>query len=185
MWDKNDWHQFFAIANRPWQRHRPPRPVYPSGAQRVLPAIGFSLSELDDAGINVEAAERLGLARRCRSYRRLRTQCLRAARVRPLRAPTRKTGIIRLVPNDSSVSSQVPESGATVERSASGGLSMRYDAKNPPAVSAASDIAYCSYRRKGCRVWISQSKIPCTAVLLDAGETSGKLPFLSCDADAD
>ena len=61
MWDKNDWHQFFAIANRPWQRHRPPRPVYPSGVQRVLPAIGFSLSELDDAGINVEAAERLGL----------------------------------------------------------------------------------------------------------------------------
>jgi ribosomal protein L13E len=61
MWDKNDWHQFFAIASRPWQRHRPPRPVYPNGTKRVLPAIGFSLSELDDAGINVEAAERLGL----------------------------------------------------------------------------------------------------------------------------
>lgn len=61
MWDKNDWHQFFAIANRPWQRRRPPRPVYPTGTQRVLPAVGFSLSELDDAGINVEAAERLGL----------------------------------------------------------------------------------------------------------------------------
>jgi ribosomal protein L13E len=27
----------------------------------VLPAVGFSLSELDDAGINMEAAERLGL----------------------------------------------------------------------------------------------------------------------------
>jgi ribosomal protein L13E len=61
MWDKNDWHQFFEIANRPWQRRRPPRPVYPNGTHRVLPAIGFSLSELDDAGINVEAAERLGL----------------------------------------------------------------------------------------------------------------------------
>lgn len=61
MWDKNDWHQFFTIASKPWQRRRPPRPVYPSGAQRVLPAVGFSLSELDDAGINVEAAERLGL----------------------------------------------------------------------------------------------------------------------------
>jgi ribosomal protein L13E len=61
MWDKNDWHQFFAIASRPWQRRRPPRPVYPSGAKRVLPAVGFSLSELDDAGINMEAAERLGL----------------------------------------------------------------------------------------------------------------------------
>ena len=61
MWNKNDWQQFFAIANRPWQRHRPPRPVYPNGMHRVLPAVGFSLSELNDAGINVEAAERLGL----------------------------------------------------------------------------------------------------------------------------
>ena len=34
---------------------------YPNGVKRILPAIGFSLSELDDAGINVEAAERLGL----------------------------------------------------------------------------------------------------------------------------
>src|SRR5580704_8972680 len=61
MWDKNDWHQFFAIASKPWQRRRPPRPVYPSGTKRVLPAVGFSLSELDDAGINMEAAYRLGL----------------------------------------------------------------------------------------------------------------------------
>jgi len=28
---------------------------------RVLPAQGFSLSELDDAGVNLELAERLGL----------------------------------------------------------------------------------------------------------------------------
>jgi ribosomal protein L13E len=28
---------------------------------RVLPVVGFSLSELDDAGINLELAERLGL----------------------------------------------------------------------------------------------------------------------------
>lgn len=61
MWDKYDWRQFFAIASRPWQRHRPPRPVYRSGTKRVLPATGFSLSELDDAGIDMEAAERLGL----------------------------------------------------------------------------------------------------------------------------
>jgi ribosomal protein L13E len=61
MWDKNDWHQFSAIVNRGWHKHRPPRPVYPSGAHRVLPAVGFSLSELDDAGINLEVAERLGL----------------------------------------------------------------------------------------------------------------------------
>jgi ribosomal protein L13E len=61
MWDKNDWRQFFEISNRPWQRRRPPRPVYPNGIKRVLPAVGFSLSELDGAGINMEAAERLGL----------------------------------------------------------------------------------------------------------------------------
>jgi ribosomal protein L13E len=61
MWDKRDWHQFFEIAQRPWQRRRPPRPVAPSGANRVLPTAGFSLSELDDAGINLEIAERLGL----------------------------------------------------------------------------------------------------------------------------
>jgi ribosomal protein L13E len=61
MWDKRDWHQFFEIAERPWQRHRPPRPVAPSAANRILPTPGFSLSELDDAGINLEIAERLGL----------------------------------------------------------------------------------------------------------------------------
>jgi ribosomal protein L13E len=32
-----------------------------SGPDRVVPVIGFSLSELDDAGINIEAAEQLGL----------------------------------------------------------------------------------------------------------------------------
>jgi ribosomal protein L13E len=61
MWDKRDWHQFFEIAQRRWQRHRPPRPVAPSGVNRLHPAAGFSLSELDDAGINLEIAERLGL----------------------------------------------------------------------------------------------------------------------------
>ena len=33
----------------------------PSGINRVVPAAGFSLSELDDAGINLDAAEQLGL----------------------------------------------------------------------------------------------------------------------------
>jgi ribosomal protein L13E len=61
MWDKHDWEQFFEIAQRRWQRHPPPRPVAPSGANRVLPVVGFSLSELDDAGINSRVAERLGL----------------------------------------------------------------------------------------------------------------------------
>jgi ribosomal protein L13E len=60
-WQKRDWKQFYELARRPWQRHRPPRPVYPSGMNRVQPAAGFSLSELDDAGVDLDLAERLGL----------------------------------------------------------------------------------------------------------------------------
>ena len=61
MWNRKDWRGFFDRANRPWQRRRPPRPIYPDGTHKVFPAKGFSLSELDDAGINVDLAERLGL----------------------------------------------------------------------------------------------------------------------------
>jgi ribosomal protein L13E len=61
MWDRRDWRQFFELAKQPGRRRRPPRPVAPSAANRVQPVVGFSLSELDDAGINLEAAERLGL----------------------------------------------------------------------------------------------------------------------------
>jgi len=61
MWVKRDWQQYFEFARRPWQRHRPPRPIYPTGINRVCPAAGFSFSELDDAGINLDLAERLGL----------------------------------------------------------------------------------------------------------------------------
>lgn len=61
MWHKRDWQQFYELARRPWQRHRPPRPVYSTGLNRVLPAQGFSLSELDDAGVDLDLAERLGL----------------------------------------------------------------------------------------------------------------------------
>src|SRR5215467_6952649 len=60
-WQKRDWQQFYEIARRPWRRNRPPRPVYPSGLNRVAPAQGFSLSELDDAGVDLDQAERLGL----------------------------------------------------------------------------------------------------------------------------
>lgn len=61
MWGKRDWQEFFQIATSPWQRRRPPRPVYSNGLNRVQPAAGFSLAELDDAGINLELAERMGL----------------------------------------------------------------------------------------------------------------------------
>ena len=60
-WRKRDWQQFYDLARRPWRRHRPPRPVYPTGLNRVLPAQGFSLSELDDAGVDLDQAEQLGL----------------------------------------------------------------------------------------------------------------------------
>jgi ribosomal protein L13E len=61
VWQKRDWQQFYELARRPWRRHRPPRPVYPSGLNRVAPAQGYSLSELDDAGVDLDLAERLGL----------------------------------------------------------------------------------------------------------------------------
>ena len=60
-WHKRDWRQFYELARRPWRKHRPPRPVYPTGLNRVLPAAGFSLSELDDAGVDLDQAESLGL----------------------------------------------------------------------------------------------------------------------------
>ena len=60
-WQKRDWKQFYELARRRRQRHRPPRPVYPAGMNRVAPAAGYSLSELDDAGVDLDQAERLGL----------------------------------------------------------------------------------------------------------------------------
>lgn len=60
-WQKRDWREFYEQARRPWRRHRPPRPVYPSGLNRVAPAHGYSLSELDDAGVDLDQAESLGL----------------------------------------------------------------------------------------------------------------------------
>src|SRR5437899_10934399 len=60
-WSQSDWKRVYEAARRPWRHRRPPRPVYPTGLNRVLPAQGFSLSELDDAGVNLELAERLGL----------------------------------------------------------------------------------------------------------------------------
>jgi len=61
MWDKHDWEQFYDIVQHRWQRHPPPWPVAPSGANRVVPVVGFSLSELADAWISPQVAERLGL----------------------------------------------------------------------------------------------------------------------------
>ena len=61
MWHKRDWHEFSKRAKSPWERRRPPRPVVLSGPNRVVPVVGFSLSELDDAGVDLDMAESLGL----------------------------------------------------------------------------------------------------------------------------
>lgn len=61
MWTRRDWHQFFHTSRGRLERYRPPRPVYLSPASRVLPAEGFSLRELDDAGVSLDQAETLGL----------------------------------------------------------------------------------------------------------------------------
>jgi len=61
MWLRSDWRQFFRTSGRRWQRYRPPRPVDLSGRGYVVPTEGFSLRELDDAGISVEQAQVLGL----------------------------------------------------------------------------------------------------------------------------
>jgi ribosomal protein L13E len=61
MWNRRDWDDFFDIVKKRWSTHRPPRPVYSSGRNRLSPAEGYSLAELDDAGVSIEQAEMLGV----------------------------------------------------------------------------------------------------------------------------
>jgi ribosomal protein L13E len=61
MWNRRDWDDFFDIVRKRWHTHRPPRPVEFSVRNRVTPAEGYSLAELDDAGLSIEQAEHLGL----------------------------------------------------------------------------------------------------------------------------
>ena len=61
MWNRRDWAEFFDIVQRRWHVHRPPRPVDRSVRNRLVPAEGYSLAELDDAGLSIEQAESLGL----------------------------------------------------------------------------------------------------------------------------
>jgi ribosomal protein L13E len=60
MWNRRDWDDFFIIVRKRWHNHRPPRPLDRSG-RRLTPAEGYSLAELDDAGMSIEQAEMLGL----------------------------------------------------------------------------------------------------------------------------
>jgi len=61
MWNRRDWDEFFDIVRKRWHTHRPPRPVDLSRRNRLTPAEGYSLAELDDAGISIEQAEQFGL----------------------------------------------------------------------------------------------------------------------------
>jgi ribosomal protein L13E len=61
MWSRNDWRDFFRIAGRRIHKYRPPRPVDLSGQGRLIPTTGFSLRELDAAGISIMQAQELDL----------------------------------------------------------------------------------------------------------------------------
>ena len=61
MWNRRDWDDFFNIVRKPGSTHRPPRPVDLSRRNRLVPTEGYSLAELDDAGLSIEKAEFLGL----------------------------------------------------------------------------------------------------------------------------
>jgi hypothetical protein len=61
MWNRRDWDDFFLIVRKRWSAHRPPRPVDLSHRNRLVPTEGYSLAELDQAGLSIEQAEYLGL----------------------------------------------------------------------------------------------------------------------------
>jgi ribosomal protein L13E len=61
MWNRRDWDDFFDIVRKRGAKHRPLRPVDLSRRNRVTPTEGYSLAELDDAGISIEQAELFGL----------------------------------------------------------------------------------------------------------------------------
>src|SRR5579872_5122245 len=61
MWNRRDWDEFFNIVKKRTTSLRPPRPVHMSRRNRLTPAEGYSLAELDDAGLSIEQAETLGV----------------------------------------------------------------------------------------------------------------------------
>jgi ribosomal protein L13E len=61
MWNRRDWDDFFDIVMKRSRMQRPPRPLDRSHRNRLVPAEGYSLAELDDAGLSIEQAELLGL----------------------------------------------------------------------------------------------------------------------------
>jgi len=61
MWNRRDWDDFFDIIMKRGSTRRPPRPVERSPRNRLVPMEGYSLAELDDAGLSIEQAEILGV----------------------------------------------------------------------------------------------------------------------------
>jgi ribosomal protein L13E len=61
MWTRSDWHEFFRTMGKRHQRYRPPRPVDLSQQGRIVPTTGFSLRELDAAGLTLNQAQSLDL----------------------------------------------------------------------------------------------------------------------------
>jgi ribosomal protein L13E len=62
MWTRSDWDAYYSIARQHrWQAKPPLRPVDRASLNHLEPAEGYSLAELDDAGLSVERAERMGL----------------------------------------------------------------------------------------------------------------------------
>jgi ribosomal protein L13E len=61
MWTRGDWHEFFRTMGNRWTKYRPPRPVDVSLQGRVIPTSGFSLRELDAAGLTLAMAQTLEL----------------------------------------------------------------------------------------------------------------------------
>src|SRR2546429_4452609 len=72
-WSKSDWKRFYEAARRPWRHRRPPRPVYPTGLNRVLPAIERSEEHTSELQSRLHLVCRLLLEKKKTHLRLLHT----------------------------------------------------------------------------------------------------------------
>jgi len=61
MWTRREWKTFYQAVKQSAGLSKPPRPLYRSGTNRLIPAEGFSLDELVAAGVSLVQAESWGL----------------------------------------------------------------------------------------------------------------------------